>query len=221
MIYKYDSTGKQVGMDVVPCYIADAGDCSLESSWGETMSSFYYDRNNNRAAMICKEDDGVYYFVYDPTASVPAVVYEQGPTHRYFNIREPDGSLVSRETYNAGGNLIASRTYHYDGLGSTVALTDENGQVTDKYSYDEWGNVTPDSGNVTTDNPYQYVGRYGYYTHYQEPDFKLLQLGVRYYDPEIGRFTSRDPIKDGMNWYAYVENNPLLRGLYPIKQTPS
>ena len=48
----------------------------------------------------------------------------------------------------------------------------------------------------TSDNPYQYVGRLGYYTHYQEPDFSLLQLGVRYYDGEIGRFTQLDPIKD-------------------------
>ncbi len=81
--------------------------------------------------------------------------------------------------------------------------------MTDKYSYDEWGNVTPDASNITTDNPYQYVGRYGYYTHYQEPGFGLLQLGVRYYDPSIGRFTQLDPAKDGINWYAYADGNPM------------
>ena len=30
-----------------------------------------------------------------------------------------------------------------------------------------------------------------------------------YYDPYVGRFTQRDPIGDGGNWYAYVANNPL------------
>ena len=32
---------------------------------------------------------------------------------------------------------------------------------------------------------------------------------ARYYDPYIGRFTQRDPIGDGVNWYAYTYNNPL------------
>ena len=40
--------------------------------------------------------------------------------------------------------------------------------------------------------------------------FILLTTGVQaYYDPYIGRFTQRDPIGDGVNWYAYVANNPL------------
>ena len=40
--------------------------------------------------------------------------------------------------------------------------------------------------------------------------FTLLTTGVQaYYDPYIGRFTQRDPIGDGVNWYAYTENNPL------------
>jgi len=42
----------------------------------------------------------------------------------------------------------------------------------------------------------------------------MLQLGARYYWPEVGRFISQDPIGDGMNWYAYVRNNPV-RGIDP------
>jgi len=123
---------------------------------------------------------------------------------------------VSRETYNTSGVRTMSRTYHFDALGSTRALTDPAGAVTDRYAYDAWGNL--DSTGTwhhstlgTTDNPYQYVGRYGYYTHYQEPSFGLMQLGVRFYDSETGRFTQRDPVQDGMNWYGYVGGNPLGR----------
>ena len=32
---------------------------------------------------------------------------------------------------------------------------------------------------------------------------------ARWYDPSLGRFTTEDPIKDGSNWYAYANNNPL------------
>ena len=33
----------------------------------------------------------------------------------------------------------------------------------------------------------------------------------RYYDPSLGRFLTRDPIRDGRNWYTYCESNPLSR----------
>ncbi len=38
----------------------------------------------------------------------------------------------------------------------------------------------------------------------------MLQLGHRFYWPELGRFIQQDPIGDGVNWYAYVGNNPLV-----------
>ena len=34
-------------------------------------------------------------------------------------------------------------------------------------------------------------------------------MGHRYYDSDTGRFLTRDPIKDGRNWYSYCENNPV------------
>lgn len=40
-------------------------------------------------------------------------------------------------------------------------------------------------------------------------DTGLLYFGARWYDPEVGRFISVDPVKDGMNWYAYCYNNPV------------
>jgi RHS repeat-associated protein len=44
---------------------------------------------------------------------------------------------------------------------------------------------------------------------YQEDETGLQLLGHRYYDPSTGRFLTRDPIKDGRNWYSYCDNNPV------------
>jgi hypothetical protein len=42
---------------------------------------------------------------------------------------------------------------------------------------------------TTSDNPYRYVGELGYYTHWQDPNMSdRLQLGVRFYEPEVVRF---------------------------------
>jgi RHS repeat-associated protein len=144
-----------------------------------------------------------YSFTYDPEAGVPAVLEENRPSGvvvRYY--RTPDGALIARKK---GTDW---RYYHYDELGSTRLLTDGSGNVTDTYSYDPWGNITSHVGS-TNDNPYLYIGELGYYTHYQDPEFGLLHLGFRFYDPKIGRFTQQDPIGDGLNWYEYVEGNPL------------
>ncbi len=38
-----------------------------------------------------------------------------------------------------------------------------------------------------------------------------MQLGVRFYDPQVGRFTQRDPIRnESLVAYGYVGNKPLV-----------
>ena len=49
------------------------------------------------------------------------------------------------------------QTYHYDLRGSTVALTDEQGQVTDTYSYDTYGERLSYEG--ASPQPFPYNGR--------------------------------------------------------------
>ena len=55
--------------------------------------------------------------------------------------------------------------------------------------------------------PFGYSGSAGY----QEDETGLQLLGHRYYDSSTGRFITRDPIKDGRNWYGYCDNNPITR----------
>jgi RHS repeat-associated protein len=55
--------------------------------------------------------------------------------------------------------------------------------------------------------PFGYSGSAGY----QEDETGLQLLGHRYYDSSTGRFITRDPIKDGRNWYVYCDGNPVNR----------
>jgi hypothetical protein len=41
-------------------------------------------------------------------------------------------------------------------------------------------------------------------------DLDRYYYGARYYDPELGRFTSPDPISDDWTPYSYVRNNPIM-----------
>jgi RHS repeat-associated protein len=83
-----------------------------------------------------------------------------------------------------------------DGLGSTVNLCDEDGELVGEYSYDAYGNVRAQSGDETE---FSFAGE-------QSDPNGLDFLRARYYDPEIGRFLGRDPLGGG---YGYVLGNPV------------
>jgi RHS repeat-associated protein len=90
-----------------------------------------------------------------------------------------------------------------DALGSTLALVDSAGAIQTQYTYEPFGNTTP-SGTPST-NSYQYTGR-------ENDGTGLYYYRARYYDPQIGRFVSEDPLGfdgDGPNFYAYAGNDPI------------
>jgi RHS repeat-associated protein len=95
-------------------------------------------------------------------------------------------------------------TYHYNGIGSTVAMTDSTKAIVNKYFYTAFGEVTNQDETVV--QPFKYVGQAGVM---QEPN-GFYYMRARYYDPAIGRFISEDPIglDGGVNLYAYANNNP-------------
>jgi len=95
--------------------------------------------------------------------------------------------------------------YHYNHKGDVVALTDANGNLAAYYEYDAWGNTMTQAEASGVENPYKYSTK--------EWDEKsgLYYFGARYYSPEIGRWTQRDPagIVDGLNIYLYANNEPV------------
>lgn len=97
------------------------------------------------------------------------------------------------------------RYYHYDHIGSTVAMTDSAQAITDRFHYAPWGYVLHSIGD--SDTPFQFVGTYGIQT---DPN-GLINMRARYYNPVTKSFISQDPIgfKGGLNWYLYANGNPF------------
>ena len=85
-------------------------------------------------------------------------------------------------------------------MGSARVLTDASGSIAEQLDYDSFGNS---AGTPTTGN--SYTGR-------ERDDVTgLMYYRARFYDPQVGRFTSQDPIgfAGGTNHFGYVGNNPL------------
>ena len=135
----------------------------------------------------------------------------------------PDGSvtryvhglgLIYEETTPAGGGAAATRFYHYNWQGSTIALTDAAGSVTARFSYSPYGEATvvevsglrsPVSGFEIT--PFLFNGQFGV----MAESNGLYCLQARYYSPVFRRFLSEDPagFAGGINLYAYTGGDPV------------
>jgi RHS repeat-associated protein len=163
-------------------------------------SSFAYDGDGNRFGQSTSR--GTYNYLNDVGTALPVVLQESGP----------DGNI----SYAYGLGLISESSptfnyfYHYDGLGSVMALTDASGAPKAGYAYDPWGNPLINvSDSVGTKNKFRFTGEA------LDPGTGLYYLRARYYDPAFGRFMGRDPfpgfaaIPIGTNLYSYVQNNPI------------
>ena len=69
-----------------------------------------------------------------------------------------------------------------------------------------WGYVRNYQQVADNGNDLKYCGSLG---HPSGNSTGLIYMRARYYDPLLGRFISEDPARDGANWYAYAENNPV------------
>ncbi len=115
-----------------------------------------------------------------------------------------DGSA----TYTPGISERRSSTTTYLSSGLKTLDQRTNSSQTDSGTrrYDAFGAVVSSSGSWAS--PWGYAGKFGYQ---EDADAGYQLLGHRYYDASTGRFLTRDPVKDGRNWYSYCGNSPINR----------
>ena len=121
-----------------------------------------------------------------------------------------NGGVVSRGDFSVTAYWsevrpprVRKREYYCeDVLGSTLVITDgRRGTVVERYSYDAFGGAY--EGHFRDKNQIGYNGkRY-------DNGVGVYNYGYREYMPWMGRFTSVDPIRDGINHYVYCYNDPI------------
>ena len=124
-------------------------------------------------------------------------------------------SIIIITKYVYGIGLIGEetngsfKTYHFDYRGSTATITDINGNVTDTFEYDTYGNLISRTGTSVV--IFLYNGRDGVVT----DSNGLIYMRARYYSPELRRFINADIIAGEisnavtLNRYAYANGNPV------------
>lgn len=131
---------------------------------------------------------------------------------------DADGGYFGMHLSNSSGYWSTSSLYyfHADLLGSLIAISNGSGNIAERRSYDAWGrHRNPDNWNDYKNAGTLNLTLIGYTFQEKMPEFNLINLNGRLYDPLLGRMLSPDPfIQDpdnsqNYNRYSYAWNNPM------------
>ena len=160
-------------------YTYNAEDVRIRNLCADADTTYTYNTNCRLSQLLCKTTNGI----------TTKYVYGLG--------------LIGEE------KECCFKTYHFDYRGSTVAITDECGNITDTFKYDTYGKMTEHIGNSFVILGYN--GRDGVVTDRNG----LLYMRARYYSPEMRRFINGDILHGEisnaitLNRYAYANGNPV------------
>ncbi len=160
-------------------YTYNAEDIRIRNVYGEYDTTYTYNTNCKLSQLLCKTTNGI----------TTKYVYGLG--------------LIGQEKENE------FKTYHFDYRGSTVAITEINGTITDTFKYNTYGKLIERTGDSFI--IFGYNGRDGVIT----DNNGLIYMRARYYSPDMRRFVNADilhgEISDStsLNRYSYVNGNPV------------
>jgi RHS repeat-associated protein len=186
-VYHWSADGRMTGADVT-------------SAGGTTHETYQYDAEGIRVATTSNGVETRY--LIDTVQPYPEVLLEY----------RPGGLIVASYVY---GDQLLEQTrsgvgsyYLVDALGSTRALTNASGAVTDRYVYDAFGRVLAQTGSTV--NSYLFAGQQ------RDAATGLDYLRARYMNADTGRFVSKDPLPGTLsnpttrNGYLYANLDPIL-----------
>jgi len=113
------------------------------------------------------------------------------------------------QTKNSAGQTSMGY-YHHDQLGTPLQATDKAGNIVWAASFDAFGRASITTPQGTADKP-TITSNLRLPGQYEDGETGLHYNWHRYYDAEVGRYVTADPIglEGGINRYSYVEGNPV------------
>jgi len=190
----YDPDGNMLSNSSLSCTYDSAN--RLITAGGHTYT---YNAEDVRIRNLCESEDTTY--TYNTNAKLSML------------LMKTTGGVVTKYVYGKG--LIGEesnstfKTYHFDCRGSTIAITDTSGNITDTFAYDTYGKIISRTG--TSKVIFGYNGRDGVIT----DDNELIYMRARYYSPDMKRFVNADIVAGELskaitlNRFAYANGNPV------------
>jgi RHS repeat-associated protein len=185
---------------------------------GSAVTNYNYS-SRGELLSVSLPDGRVIEYLHDPLGrriakKVDGVIVEKYLWHgltRLLAVFDGSDNLLMRFEYAdervPPAVLSEGVTYYlsYDPVGSLRIVADGAGNVIKRIDYDSFGTIIADT-NPAFKVPFGFAGGL------HDRDVGLVRFGYRDYDPDIGRWTAKDPIffaGGDTNLYGYVLNDPV------------
>jgi len=199
---------------------------TITSATGTITKELFWDHKNRLIKVIVTDESGEmttveYLYSFSGQRLKKTVTTSQGSQktvypfadyevtadgHEKTSIYAGNVHVATHEKDDAGQEQVY---YHYnDHLGGSNIVADENGELVQLILYYPYGSLQLNRQEGEYDTRQKYTG------HELDEEIDLYYAKARYYDSDVGRFVSVDPLVlvnlVKQDYYAYATNNPLV-----------
>lgn len=233
---QYTAITREEGASFAPAYDADGNQTKIQTSTGEW--EVFYNALNQAARFIqgnrrveCRYDylnrrieKAVYEgeilmskkrFIYhgylqiaelDAAAATESAMPVLRKTYLWDPLEPAATRILAMSLFDETGTWAENLYYTHDLLKNTTALFGIRAGRRALYEYGPYGNIVRMEGNAAEDNPFRFSSEYA------DDELGLVYYNYRYYNPQNGRWISRDPMMERLqeNLYGYVGNSATI-----------
>lgn len=210
--YYHDSNGnltKKINQDQKITYQYDALDRLTTIQFPDKKIEYSYDSFHRRLSKTTHKNGQKEKILYAYQGEIEIGTYFSGkPLETRIIGQRKQGDIGATAFIEIQGQTFIPL---HDYRGNIVALLDFNNKnIREYYRYTAYGEeqIFDGQGNPLSHsiNPWRFSSKR------TDAETNWCYFGRRYYDPEIGRWTTPDPLgfEDGFNLYCFVRNRPLL-----------
>ena len=232
---QYTAITREEGASFAPAYDSDGNQTKIQTSMGEWEVSYNalnqaarfiqgnrrvecrYDYLNRRIEKAVYEGEILMskkrfiYHGYLQIAELDAAATESAmpvlrKTYLWDPLEPAATRILAMSLFDETGTWVENLYYTHDLLKNTTALFGIRAGRRALYEYGPYGNILRMEGNAAEDNPFRFSSEYA------DDELGLVYYNYRYYNPQNGRWISRDPIieKQKDNVYSYAYNTPSI-----------
>jgi RHS repeat-associated protein len=215
--YTYDANGNMSGLETVSNEVWNFLDEFSHAGLGGGGNAFYVYANGERARKVTERLDGTrkerFYIgaieIYREYDNAATLILERETLH-VMDDKRRIAMVDTPVTKPVSSNETQLIRFQYDNhLGSASLELDDAGLIISYEEYFPFGTTSFSTIDASREVP---AKRYRYTGKERDEESGLNYHGARYYAPWLCRWTKSDPIgiKDGLNVFAYVKNNPII-----------